>query len=161
MELDLPGDQIPLVVAGEDEGFLLGLAPVPGLLGLDLQVDEAANDLQNVVRGQHLVPQIASRVAVDILGQVVARTTILGAPAEGEEVRRPTRKPSGHVRLVLTDGEVNERTPLECEQRLGLVGLRVFGEARLFVLLDGVLDCLLELTLKLHRGDGDAVQEEH
>ena len=46
--LDQPGDQIPLVIAGEDEGFLLGLASVPSLLRLDLQVDEAPDDLEDV-----------------------------------------------------------------------------------------------------------------
>ena len=84
-----------------------------------------------------------------------------GAPVEGEEVRLRAREASGHVRLVLTDGEVNERAPLEGEQGLGLVGRGVLGQARLLVLLDGVLDRLLELALQLHRDDGDAVQEQH
>ena len=111
--------------------------------------------------GEHLVPQVGGGVGVDVLGQVVARTAVLGAPVEGEEVRSPALQLGGHIRLVLTDGEMNERAPLEGEQGLGLVGLGVFGEARLLVLLDGVLDRLLELALQLHRDDGDAVQEEH
>jgi HK97 family phage portal protein len=42
--------QIPLVVAREDHRFLLRLAAVPRLVGLDLQMDEAPDDLQDAVK---------------------------------------------------------------------------------------------------------------
>jgi len=55
---DQARDQIPLVIARKDQGLFFGLAAVPVLLGLDLQMDEAADDLQEVSRRQNFVPQI-------------------------------------------------------------------------------------------------------
>jgi hypothetical protein len=80
---------------------------------------------------------------MDVFGFVVAGGAVFGAPIERQEARVVALQPRGHVRLVLAHGEMNERAAPERKQRLRLVGGRIFGQARLLVLVNGALDGLV------------------
>lgn len=108
-------DQVPLVIAREDEGLLLGFAALPVLGFLDLEVDEAPEDAEQALGGEHLPPQVVGGVAGLVLGHVVARRAVLSAAVEGQKARRGPGELGRHVRLVLTDGEVHEGAPLEAQ----------------------------------------------
>ena len=156
-----PIDQIPLVIARKDQALLSSFLSLPVLLTADLQVDETADDLQQVSRGQHLVPEIVRGVAVAVLGGIVARTALCCPPVKRQKARGIPRQSRGHVRLVLAHRKVDQRPPLKGQQRLRLVGCRVFGQAGFLVLLNGVLHRLLEFALQLQGDNGNAVQKQH
>ena len=124
-------------------------------------MDETADNLQQVGRGQHLVPEIVRGVAVAVLGGIVARTALGRAPVKRQKARITPLQPGGHVGLVLAHRKVDQRPPLKGQQRLRLVGCRVFGQAGFLVLLNGVLHRLLEFALQLQGDNGNAVQKQH
>ena len=96
-----------------------------------------------------------------ILRDVVTRATLFSAFVERQKERVITGKPGSHVDLILADGEVHQRAALEGQQRLRLVGLRIFWQARFFVLVYGAVDRLLEFGFQFESGNGKAVDKQH
>ena len=142
-----------LVVAGEDHGLRLDLAaPIVALL-VDLQVDEAREEIEQAVTLQHLFPQVRRAVGPALrIGRVPGCS---GATlVEGEKVRRRARQAGRHEHRLGVHGEVHQRTALEFEDRLARVAV-------LLVLPACVLDPLVrERILQLQRGHGNAVQAQ-
>ena len=152
---------VPLVVARKNHAFLLDLAAFPVFFVLNLQVYKTGQDVEQVVRQQHLVPQVIGGVALDVLRHIVARAAVCRAFVEGQKGGARPLQARGHVHLVLADRKMHQRTALEGEQRLGLFGHRVHGQARGFVLQNGALHRLLEFALQLQRGHRQAIDEQH
>jgi hypothetical protein len=86
-------DDVPLVIAGEDHRLLLILPAVPVLLFLDFEVNEAGEDVEQVVGQQHFVPEVVGGVAVDVLRRFVARAAVFGSAIErGKTVDSPASR---------------------------------------------------------------------
>ena len=152
---------VPLVIARKDQAFLLVLAAFPVLLVFDLQVHEAGQDVEQVVRQQHLVPQVIGGVAVRVGGHVVAGPAVRRALVEGQENRVLALQPGRHVHLVLAHRKVHQRAAFEAQQRLRLFRHRVDGQAGRLVLAYGPLHRLLELGLQLQRRHRQAIHKQH
>jgi hypothetical protein len=152
---------VPLVVAREDQAFLLVLAAFPVFLVLNLQVHKAGQDVEQVVRQQHLVPQVIGGVAVDVVRHIIARAAVVCAFVEGQKVGALPLQLGGHVHLVLAHRKVHQRTALEGQQRLRFFGHRVYRQARGLVLPNGAVHRLFEFTLQLQRGHRHAIHKQH
>ena len=93
-----------------------------------------------------------AELALDIR---VARPAV-AASVERQEPRPAVRKPRRHRHVVLVEREMHERAALEGQQRLAC------RRAVVPVLLLGVLERGAgQEVLRLHRRDGQAVDEEH
>ena len=147
--------RVELVVAREDQGLLAdGLDALGGghLPLLDLEVEEAGEDVHQAVAGQHLLPQVGGLVLA-LRGRRVAGAVAV-ALVEGQELRVLAGEPRRHPGFVGIDGEVHQRPLLEPEQRLALVAL--------LVLALGVLRALVgERVLQLQGGHRQAVEGDH
>ena len=124
-------------------------------------MNKPPDDLQQIGGREHVGPEVGGGVFIQLFGDLVARTAIPCAAVEGQEMALVTGQAGGHVDRILTDRKVNKGAALKGEQRFGLVGDRVFGQAGAFVLLDRPFDCLFELALELQGDDRDAVEKEH
>ena len=84
-----------LVIAGEDHGLRLDLASLVVAFLVDLQVDEAGEEVEQAVTLQHLFPQVGRAVVpARRIGRVSGCS---GATlVEGKKVRRRARQPGGH-----------------------------------------------------------------
>ena len=155
--LDELVDDVPLVVAGEQQG----LADFPfagdgvGRVA-DLQVQELADDVQPGVTLQDLLPQVAGGRALGV-DRVPGMAVV--AEVEGQEVGVLALELGGHLDFVVADGEVHQGAAAEGQQRLVLV-LGVPGQPVLAVLLDGVIDVLREVGLEFDGRDRQAVDEQ-
>ena len=148
-----PGDGAPLVVAREADLRGVRLRARARIhLSLVVHVRELGEDAQPRVPLQGLLPEVGGARAVRV-GRV-ARAVVV-APVERQERRSPALELGGHVDVVVREGEVHERAPEGRQQ--GLTG----GSAVVLVLLDRGLERLGEVGLDLHRGYGQAVEEEH
>ena len=83
------------MVAREDHRFLLDLAALVVALLLDLQVDEAREEVEQAVPLQHLLPQIGRAIGAPRRVRRVAGAAV-AAFVEGQEVRRRPCQPRGH-----------------------------------------------------------------
>ena len=145
--------RLKLVVARKDHRLRLDLAALVVALLVDLQVDEAREEVEQAVPLQHLFPEV--RRAIGPPGRIgrVAGAAV-AALVEGQEVRRRARQPRGHEHRLGVHREVDQRAALELEDRLARVAVLLVLPAR-------VLNRLArERVLQLHRGDRDAVQAE-
>ena len=70
--IDQAVDHLPLVVAGEDQGFFGGAAAVEVFDGFLLKVQKAAQYLEPSIRLKQLLPQVAGGVGDFIGGGWVA-----------------------------------------------------------------------------------------
>ena len=82
------------------------------------------------------------------------------AQVEGQEVRGRAFQFRHHGHLGIAHGEMHERPLGERQQRLGGLPFRA-RQAVEPILVDGVFDALREIRFQLHRGHGQAVQEQH
>jgi hypothetical protein len=116
-----------------------------------LQVDEAPDQVQQVVALPDGLPEVAGAVlAVDDR----VPSTAVAATIEGQEAGRGAGQPGGHPDLVRVDGEVHQRPRLEAEDRRPRVAVMP-------ILMPGVTDLLARQgILQLRRGDGQPVQEQ-
>src|SRR5712692_5758075 len=149
---DQPAHAVELLVAGEDEEALAGLAP-PLVLLLDL-VDELAHEVEHAVARPGLVPQVRGGVPRARGGHGRIACTAELALVEREEARLRPGEPRRDVDQVRIHREVCEAAGVR-EERLARVAVRL-------VLADRVLDVLpVERVLELGGEDWDAVEEEH
>ena len=148
------------MVSREDERFLLRLFALPVFFLLDLQVDEAPDDVEKMIPLEDFPPEVTCGVR-PVLRHVVASTAVLGPAIEGQEKRIASRQPRAHPHVVLADGEVDERPALEGEQWLRFPRHRVLRQPVPAILLHRVVRGLLELALQLQRGYRDAVDKKH
>ena len=153
--------RIPLVVAREDHAFSSVLAAFPVFFVLNLQVHKAGEDVEQLVRQQHLVPQVIGGVAVDVVRHIVARAAIVRAFVKGQKVGVLPLQLGCHVHLVLAHRKVHQRTALEAQQRLCFFGHRVYRQTRGLVLFDGTVHPLFEFTLELQGGHRHAIDKQH
>ena len=141
------------MVAGEDHGLRPDpVAPLVALL-VDLQVNEAGEDVEQAVALQHLFPQIRRAAGPSRrIGRVAG--CAVGALVEGQELRRLAGEPGGHEHGVGVRGEVGQRAALELEDRLARVAVPLVLAA---CVLDGLAG---ERVLQLQRHDRYAVQAQ-
>ena len=145
--------RLKLVVAREDHRLRLDLAALVVALLLDLQVDEAREEVEQAVPLQHLFPQVGRAIGPPgRIGRVPGAA--VAALVEGQEVRRRARQPRGHQHRLGVHREVDQRAALELEDRLARVAVLLVLPARILHRL------ARERVLQLHRGDGDAVQAQ-
>ena len=118
-----------LVVAREDHRLRLHLAALVVALLLDLQVDEAREDVEQAVALQHLLPQVGGAIgAPGRVGRIAGAA--VAALVEGQEVRRRARQPRGHQHRLGIHREVHQRAALELEDRLARVAVLLVLPAR-------------------------------
>jgi len=122
------------------------------LLFLDLQMDEAGQDIQPRIPLPDFLPQVRRAVAVGvrwIAGPVVV--TLI----ERQKERALAVQLRGHVDLVRIDGEVDQGPPLEVENGVPWVAIR-------HVLVHGMGYRLTgQRVLQFGRRHGDAIQGQH
>ena len=131
-----PADGVELVVARKNHVLALdraGALAVLDLLLAALHEEVGAEDVEEAIAFQHLLPEVAAAVARGMLGVAGAAANGAGVAAavEGQEARLIAGEARGHVHFVGVGGEVNEGPFLEAEER----GV---GVAVLLVLADGV-----------------------
>ena len=123
------GDE--LVIAREDHRLLAHRAHA--LVGadlplLDLQVDEAGEDVEQAVAREHLLPEIGGAVVAVRAGRIAGAVVV--ALLNGSQC---VALPSSLVVMndeIGIDGEVDERALLEAEQRqarIAVVGVLALG----------------------------------
>ena len=121
---------------------------------VDRHKDEAADEVEDGILGQNILPHIGN--AVLVLKGRIARSgsdSMSVAHVEGQEEGRITGQPRGHIDLFQVHRKVYEGTGLEQEQ----ARLRAPFSAEL-------VDCILigltgSVTLELEGDDGEAIQE--
>lgn len=82
-------------------------------------------------------------------------------PVEGQEVAVLAVQLRAHLDFAVRHGEMNDGTPLEGQQGLHTPCCLVLWQAIVLVLLDGGFRRLCEVSLDLHGGHGQSVDEEH
>ena len=113
---------LKLVVAREDHRLLLDLAALVVALLLDLEMDEPRQQVEEAVPLQDLLPQIGRAIGAPRRVGRVAGAAV--APfVEGQEVRRRACQPRGHEHRFGVHGEMDQRAPLELEDRLARVAV--------------------------------------
>ena len=146
-------DRLELVMAGEDHGLHPDLAPPVVALLVDLQVDEAGEEVEQAVGRQHLLPQVC-RAVVPAGGVGRVAGCALESLVERQEFRRFAGQPGGHEHRLGIHGEMNQCASLELEDRLTRVPLAL-------VLAPSVLDGLAgERVLQFQRHHRNAVQAQ-
>lgn len=126
--------RLKLVVAREDHLLGLHLAALIVALLVDLQMEEARQQVEQAVSGEHFFPQVGGAVAPALRVGRVARPAAV-ALVEGQEVGGAAREARCHEHRVGVDGEVHERALFELEDGLARVAV-------LLVLPPSVLDGL-------------------
>ena len=151
--VDQHAHRFELVIAGEDHGLRLDLASLVVALLVDLQVDEAGEEVEQAVALQHLFPQVCR--AVGPTRRVGRVSGCSGATlVEGKKVRRRARQSGGHEHGLGVHGKVHQRAALEFEDRLARVAVLLVLPAR-------ILDPLArERVLQFQRSHGNAVQAQ-
>ena len=129
-------DGVELVVAREDH--ILALHRARALRVLDLLLaaldeDVGADDIEEALPVQHLLPKVAAAVARAVLGVAGAAAdgTGVASAVKGQEARPLAGEARRHMDLVGVGGEMDEGALLETEDRS-------IGVAVLLVLADGV-----------------------
>jgi hypothetical protein len=151
--IDQGAHRLKLVVAREDQRLLLHLAALIVALLLDLQVNEARQQIEQAVPLQHLLPEIGGAVGASSGVERIASAAVASL-VEGQEVGGRAREARSHQHGFGIDGEVHQRAALKFEDRLARIAI-------VLVLPSRVLDRLsCERILELHGGDGDAIQAE-
>ena len=85
-------------------------------------MNEAREDIQQAVAFEHVFPKVGRAIASACRIGRIARGAIV-AFVEREEVRRRAGETGRHEHGLGIDGEVNQRTPLELEDRLARVSV--------------------------------------
>ncbi|MNC63877.1 hypothetical protein D3C75_1140350 [compost metagenome] len=132
------------MVTREDQALFFNFQPIPVLFLFDLQVHKTGKDFQQVVWQQNFIPQIAGGVFVCILGRCVTRAAFFGAFVKRQEEGVIPRQFGGHKHFILADGKMHQCATFEGEQRLRLIGDRVFRQTRFLILFNRVMYRLLE-----------------
>ena len=142
-----------LVVAGEDQRPLLPhLAGGGVLLLLDLQVQEASEQVQERVGREHLVPQVGRPLAALISGLPAA------IPLPRLKGRNRVRPSASRVVICASSGSTAKCTSApRLKAKIGSAGIAVVA-----VLLHGVRDRLAgDRVLQFDRHHRDAVDRQH
>ena len=123
--------RLKLVVAGEDHGFHLDFGASVVAFLVDLQVNEAGEDVEQAVALQHFFPQICRSVGPPVrIGRVPGRSR---APlVEGQEVRRSASQSGGHEYGFGVYGEMRQRAALEFEDWLARIAILLVLPPRIF-----------------------------
>ena len=87
---------------------------------------KAGEDFQQVIRQQHLVPQVIGRIAARVFRDLVTRAALFSAFVERQEEGVVAREFGRHIDVELADGEVHQRPAFKGQQRFGFVGERIF-----------------------------------
>ena len=116
----------PLVIARENQALAFVLQANGVFFFDDLQMHEARENFQQVVRQQHLIPQVAGGVVVGIFRDVVPCAAVTGAFVKRQEEGFIALKFGRHKHFVLADGKVHQRPAFKGQQRFGFVGERIF-----------------------------------
>ncbi|OPY10151.1 MAG: hypothetical protein A4E68_00025 [Syntrophaceae bacterium PtaB.Bin095] len=110
---------VELVVARKDHRLPFHFFAAE-LLFLDLEMDEPRQDVEEAVPFEDLFPEIGGFVTSWILRVACSASA---APVEGQKIGAAAGKPRGHVNLVGVQGEVDQRAPLELEDRIRRVAV--------------------------------------
>ena len=122
---------------------------------------EARENFQQVVRQQHLIPQVAGGIVIGIFRDIVPRAAVMGAFVKRQEEGFIALELGRHKNFVLADGKVHQRAAFKGQQRLRFVGARVLRQTRFLVLRYGVLHRLLKFRLQFQRRHWQAIDEQH
>ena len=152
---------IPLMIARENQALAFVLQANGIFFFDDLQMHEARENFQQIVRQQHLIPQVAGGVVVGIFRDIVPRTAVMGAFVKRQEEGFIAIEFGRHKYFVLADGKVHQRPAFKGQQRLGLIGAGIFRQTRFLILRNGVLYRLLKFRLQFQRRYWQAIDEQH
>ena len=156
---DQPGHGVELVVAREDQGLALHGPDALGVLDLlltRLQEDVGAEDVEEALAGEHVVPEVVRLVPVGVRRVPLAAVHGAGvaAPVEGQEARTLAGELRRHVDFFGVGREVDDRSLPEAEERR--VGVPVS-----LILADSVAPGLTgHLVLEFAGGDRHTVERE-
>ena len=120
-----------LVVARKDHRLDLDLAsPVVALL-VHLHVYEARQDVEQAVALQHLLPQVGGSIATPVrIGRIAGAA--VAPTVERKETSGAAGEPRRHEHRLGVDREVDERAPLEGEDRHAWVTVLAILSAGVF-----------------------------
>ena len=147
---------IKLMIAGEDNCFVLLHLAISIFFFADLDKHELAKDFQQAVLLQDIVPHIMN--AVFIFQQRITGTdlnTFTTAHIEGQEEGTATAKPSAHINLFQIHSEIYQRTGLPQKETVFWIALHA-------ILIDGILIGLSRsITFQFKGDDCKAVEEDY
>ncbi len=147
-----PADGVELLVAGEDEEPIAGLAALLVFL-LDL-VNELADEVEHAVAGPGLLPQVGGSITIPG-GRYRRVPGSAELPlVERQEARLRSHQVGRDVDQVRVHREVREAAPVG-EERLPRVAVGLVLPNRILDILSG------QRVLQLGREDRDAVKDEH
>ncbi|VGC97519.1 Uncharacterised protein [Klebsiella quasipneumoniae] len=154
-------DHVPLVVPRENQALAFVLQANGIFFFNNVQMHKTGEDFQQIVRQQHLIPQVAGGVVVGIFRDVVPRAAVMGAFVKRQEEGFIAIKFGRHKHFVLADGKVHQRPAFKGQQRLRFIGAWIFRQTRFLVLRNGVLHRLLKFRLQFQRRHWQAIDEQH
>lgn len=147
---------IKLMIAGEDNCFVLLYFAVGIFFFADLDKHKLAKDFQQAVLLQDIVPHIMN--AVFIFQQRITGTdlnTFTTAHIEGQEEGTATAEFSTHINLFQVHSEVYQGTGLPQEEAIFRIALHA-------ILIDGILIGLsCSITFQFKGDDCKAVEEDY
>ena len=134
--------------------------PVDFVLLVALGCQVAAKDFQPAFAFPDLFPEVSRLMAItQWIALAAVFATWIAAFIEREEEGLEALELCGHLHFPVADGEMNQRSAREAQQRFWLLACWL-GVPVFFVLIDRVINGLGVVGLELNGGNRDAVEEE-